>query len=192
MHTIAIISGSARIGRQTPKAVAYLTQVLEISPSVVKVHVLDVATYNFPIYGMTEEEPEGVAAFRDIIKCADAIVFASPEYNGTMTGVFKNTIDYFYSEFSKKPIGVMTVTSGKLGGINASHHLQSLILSLGAYPVPCKLLVGNVDAVIDESGHSNDPELIKKTNQFRDELLWITAAIVDKKRKEQLAGTYVG
>lgn len=117
MYKIAIVSGSARTGRQTPKAVNYLAQVLSKREEVTEAKVLDVKDYNFPIMeerlGKDPNPPEGLAEFGKILADADALVFASPEYNGSFSGALKNTLDYFRAEYGKKPIGIMTVSAGK-------------------------------------------------------------------------------
>ncbi len=186
MYKIAIISGSARNGRQTHKAVTHLAKVLGKNEQVEKVDVLDVLAYNFPImtapFSAENDYPKGAKAFSDILSAADAIVFASPEYNGTMSGAFKNTVDYFYAEYKRKPIGIMTVAAGAFSGINASHQLQSLVLSLGAFPMPYKLLVGNVRSSLDENNEPTNDRLKQSFEQFSNELLWLTSAIAMKKK----------
>lgn len=186
MYKIAIISGSARNGRQTHKAATCLATVFEKNEQVEKVDVLDVLSYNFPImtapFSAENDYPKGAKQFSDILAAADAIVFASPEYNGTMSGAFKNTVDYFYVEYKRKPIGIMTVASGAFAGVNASHQLQSLVLSLGAFPMPYKMLVGNIHTAIDENNEPTNDRLKQSFQTFSDELLWLASAISMKKK----------
>ena len=186
-YKIAIISGSARLGRQTPKAVDHLAIVLESSDQVEKVTILDVLDYNFPIMeerrGKNPNQPERVDEFGDILDEADALVFASPEYNGSFSGALKNTTDYFYKEYSKKPIGIMMVSAGARGGINASHDLQKYILGIGAFPMPYKLSVGNIFKLFDEAGNMTDERMEASFQKFADELLWLTEGINYVKNK---------
>jgi NAD(P)H-dependent FMN reductase len=186
-YKIAIISGSARLGRQTPKAVNYLAKILETNELVGEVKILDVLDYNFPIMeerrGRNPNQPPRVDEFGDILERADALVFASPEYNGSFPGALKNTLDYFYKEYSKKPIGVMMVSAGGRGGINASHDLQKYILGLGAYPMPYKLLVGGIAKAFDEEGNPVEENLDNSFQKFANELLWLTEGIDFVKNK---------
>ena len=180
-YKIAIVSGSARLWRQTPKAVNYLAKVLGDKEKVNVVKILDVLEYNFPIMeerrGKNPNPPARLDEFGDILEQADALVFASPEYNGSFPGSLKNTLDYFYKEYSKKPIGVVMVSGGARGGINASHDLQKLILGLGAFPMPYKLLVANVGKAFDEEGNPVDESLENSFQKFANELLWLTKGI---------------
>lgn len=184
---IAIVSGSARLGRQTPKAVNYLAKVLTSNENVSEVKILDVLDYNFPIMeerrGKHPNPPARLDEFGDIVEQADALVFSSPEYNGSYTGALKNTLDYFYKEYSKKPIGAMMVSAGARGGINASHDLQKYILGLGAFPMPYKLLVSGVYSAFDEEGNAVEDNLKNSFQKFADELLWLTKGINHVKNK---------
>jgi NAD(P)H-dependent FMN reductase len=186
-YKIAIVCGSARLGRQTPKAVNHLAKILEKNDQVEKLTVLDILDYNFPIMeerrGKNPNPPARLDEFGDILDEADALVFASPEYNGSFSGALKNTLDYFYKEYSKKPIGIMMVSGGGRGGINASHDLQKYILALGAFPMPYKLLVANVTKVFDEGGHLVDERLENSFQKFADELLWLTEGVHYVKNK---------
>ena len=181
MLKITIVSGTKRLGRKTPKVGAYLEKLFKEHPEVQEVNLLDVATYDFPVMeerrGRLDNPPAGLDEFGEALDRADAIVFISPEYNGSYAGAFKNTIDYFRKEFERKPIGVVTVSDGRLGGVNASHDLQKLILALGGYAMPKKLMVSNVGRVFDDNGEVVDKKKKKSAPAFAAELLWLATAI---------------
>ena len=187
MYKIAIVSGSARTGRNTPKAVNYLAQVLSQREDVSEVKVLDVKEYNFPVMeeriGKIENPPARLDEFSQILKEADGLVFASPEYNGSFSGALKNTLDYFKAEYMKKPIGIMTVSAGKFSGVNASHDLQKYVLALGGYPMPRKLMVGGIFGAFDGEGQLTDASQGDMYEKYGEELLWLTDAIAGKKAK---------
>lgn len=103
-----------------------------------------------------------------------------------VSGALKNAIDYYWSEFRKKPVGVVTASAGGFGGINASTHLQHIILSLGAYPMPLKLLVPEVHKAFDDSYNPQHENIIKSTDRFLDEFLWFADALHQKKKKERI------
>lgn len=188
MLKVTIVSGTKRIGRLTPKVGQYLEKLFTESSKVSEVNLLDIAEYDFPVMeerrGRLDNPPPGLDAFGDALDRADAIVFVSPEYNGSYAGAFKNTIDYFRKEFSKKPIGVVTVSSGRLGGVNASHDLQKLILALGGYAMPKKLMVSKVGEVFNDNGEVTDAHFEKSAPAFAEELLWLAEAVARMKRGE--------
>jgi len=189
MLKIAIVSGSARIGRQTPKAVNFLAQQLNNHQEVSQVQILDVQDYNFPVMeerlGRNPNPPARLEEFSQHLLEADALVFASPEYNGSFSGALKNTLDYFRKEYAKKPIGIMTVSAGKFSGVNASHDLQKYVLALGGFPLPRKLMIGGIGNLFDEEGNLLDDMQAGSFEKFVDDLLWLTDAIVRKKEGDR-------
>lgn len=76
-----------------------------------------------------------------------------------------------------------------MGGINASIQLQHLILSLGAYALPLKLLVPEVTQSYDGSTGPTHEYLKEAAAGFLDEFLWFADAIYERKlrgrRKEK-------
>ena len=129
---ITLILGSVREGRQSHKVAHELANRLAAQDQV-SVELIDLADINLPM--MTERlnkmvnPPENITQFSKSVGSADAIVFVSPEYNGSYSGVLKNATDYLLKEFYRKPIGIATVAGGKFGGLNASHAMQTLVLS---------------------------------------------------------------
>jgi azobenzene reductase len=185
MLKIAIILGSTRIGRQSHKPAKYLLgKFNEISG--INAELLDLAEYNFPILeerlAYHPNPSDKLKEFSGKLTEADSIIFVSPEYNNGYSGVLKNTVDYFYPEFGKKPIGVVAVSAGKLGGISASIQMQLLVLGLGAYPMPLKLLIPNVTKSFDEQGNLSDPLIEKNADKFVKEFIWFSEAIKNKKQ----------
>ena len=183
---IAIVVGSVRRGRQTPLAAKYLESELLKNDKVTSVSYLDIAEYNFPVMeernAFLEEKPEGMEEFSQKLNGADALVIISPEYNGSMPGALKNTLDYFYPELSKKTIGLLTVSAGNLGGINLHHDLQKWVLHMRAYAVPMKYLLTNIHKAFDDKGDPTDQHFIKSTGAFIEELTWLTEAITNQKK----------
>ena len=85
----------------------------------------DLKDYPMPLYnGDLEQEqgpPKNAKALEALLKKYDGIIIASPEYNGAFSPLLKNTIDWVTRveryAFAKKPIGLMSATPGKGGGV---------------------------------------------------------------------------
>lgn len=184
---IAILLGSVRMGRQTHKAAYYLEE--KLTNRNIQTDLIDLAETQLPVLrervGQHPEPPENAEEISKRLHNADALLLVTPEYHGSISGVLKNAIDYFWSEFQKKPIGVVAASSGGFGGINASTHLQQIILSVGAYPMPLKLLVPQVHKAFDESYEPQNKKIIKSTEKFLDEFLWFADALHQKKTADQ-------
>ncbi len=181
---VVVISGSIRQGRQTHKLAVYLYEQIGRRASI-EAHLVDLAQTPLPILDKMPDvyvqTHNGVKEMSQLLYNADAIVWVSPEYHGSFSGVLKNALDFFWHEFSRKPVGVATATNGKFGGINASVQMQQLALSMGSYAMPYKLIVPHIDRVFDSKNRPIEPTLIKETELFIDELLWLSEAVARQK-----------
>lgn len=184
MH-ITIISGSTRLNRMSHRVALALQHYIGAN-SAHEVEVLDLAKYNFPI--MEEvlhrhpDPPAGLEDFAHRIRSSQAHIFVSPEYNGGFTAALKNAVDYLKDqEFSRKVVGVASVTTGALGGIRAAMNMQELVLGMGAYPIPQMLTVGSVGQRFDENGMLTDPAYQRNLDQFIKSFLWLAEAVEEKK-----------
>ncbi len=83
--------------------------------------------------------PPVVQHFRDRIKAADAILFVTPEYNYSVSGVLKNAIDWASrppeQPFNWKPCAIMSASGSLLGGVRAQYHLRHICVSLNCFPL---------------------------------------------------------
>jgi len=190
---ILILSGSVRTGRRSHE-VAVELQKRFISHGLLDTHVLDLAVYNLPVleekFLAGKDMPAGLSEIQHKLDTADAMVFLSPEYHGSYSGALKNAVDYFWKEFTRKPIGVVAVASGRFGGINASTEMQQLVLSLGGFPMPYKLLIPMVQNAFDENGRVTDELLSKNFDKFITEYAWFAEAITDRKAKEAITSKH--
>ncbi len=186
LNTI-ILSGSVRKGRQTHKVSVELNKRL-MAAGYSNTNLLDIAAYNFPVaeerVGKLDSPPTAIDEVQAFLNDADAMIFVSPEYHGSYSGALKNFLDYFSKEFFRKPIAVASVSTGRFGGINASTEMQHLVLSLGAYAMPQKLIVPAIHNSIDEAGNVKDEFLDANFNKFISEFTWFAEAITDKKKKK--------
>jgi chromate reductase len=102
--------------------------------------------------------PQSWVDFRNEIRSADAVLFATPEYNRSVPGVLKNAIDigsrpYGHSVFNGKPAAVVSVSPGAIGGFGANHHLRQTLVFLNM-PVlnQPEAYVGNAFSLFEEGG----------------------------------------
>lgn len=182
---IAILSSSTRVNRQSHRAALGLARFIE-QQAVHTVEILDLAASNFPLLEEVlhrhPNAPTGLAEFADQVRQADAFLFVSPEYNGSYTAALKNAVDYLKEgEFSRKVIGVVSVTSGALGGMRAALAMQQLVLGIAGIPIPQMLTIGLVGQKFDEDGQLLDLAFEKNIQTFLRHFLWLAEAVVEKK-----------
>lgn len=182
---ILIISGSVRNGRQSHKVSVELEKRF-VAAGYANTSILDIAEYNFPVaeerFGKTTQIIEGIHQAQKQLQNADAMIFVSPEYHGSFSGALKNFLDYFWKEFERKPIGIATVSTGRFGGINASTEMQQLVLSLGAFAMPVKLIVPSVHTAFGDDGILKEQFLQNNFSNFVKEFVWFAMAIHNHKK----------
>ena len=126
-----------------------------------------------PVYNqdLDKQPPARVVEMKTRVRAADAILFATPEYNYSMPGVLKNAIDwasrpYGDSAWQGKPVAVMSASVGILGGARAQYHLRQSFVFLNMYPVnQPEVLIANAAQRFNERGELTDEaarELIRK------------------------------
>ena len=126
-----------------------------------------------PVYNqdLDKQPPARVVEMKARVRAADAILFATPEYNYSMPGVLKNAIDwasrpYGDSAWQGKPVAVMSASVGILGGARAQYHLRQSFVFLNMYPVnQPEVLIANAAQRFDERGELTDEtarDLIRK------------------------------
>ena len=186
MMKITILYGAIREGRLSIRAAKAVKTALEQSGKA-KVTFIDIKDYNLPVMENRlkdmENPPAGLIEISEKLEGADGIVFVTPEYNNSYAGAFKNAVDYFTKEWSKKPIGIVCGSNGRMGGINASNLLQLLVLAIGAFPMPYKLLVPELHNSLDEDGKPQNEIMAKNLDKFVNEYLWFASAISNQKKQ---------
>jgi chromate reductase len=154
LDVVAIV-GSLRRESFTRKLVHALTALTGDS---MRIELLDLG--GLPLFNQDEEFTPipAVTSFRDRIRRADAVLFATPEYNRSIPGVLKNAIDtgsrpYGMSVWAGKPAAIISTSPGTMGGFGANHHLrQSLVfLDMPTLAQP-EAYIGSVDKIFDSSG----------------------------------------
>lgn len=182
-----LLLGSIREGRKSDRVAAYLlkrlTEMPGVTPSLVDLLEVEVPMFDSRWQKVADPDPVLVSLGAELA-AADGMIFISPEYHGSYTGVLKNCVDHYWKEFARKPIGVVSTGSGRMAGINGSIQMQHLVLSLGAYAMPFKFLVPYVHETFNEQGKILDEKVAEGAEKFLKEYVWFTKAIVAAKRLE--------
>jgi chromate reductase, NAD(P)H dehydrogenase (quinone) len=148
------ISGSGRKGSYNT---ALLEAAKELLPDGVELQTYVIA--NFPLFNEDLEEnmPEVIMNFKQTIIHADAILFATPEYNYTVSAVLKNALEWgnrpdASNSWDGKPAAMMSASSSPRGGARAQLHLRQIMLDLNMHPMNRPLLlVAEADEKFDQN-----------------------------------------
>jgi len=106
--------------------------------------------------------PAPAARFRRAIADADALLFATPEYNSSIPGVLKNAVDWASrpagaGPLRNKPVAVIGASTGMFGAVWAQAELRKVLGATGARVAEVELAVGHAHEHLDAGGHLTDP-----------------------------------
>jgi chromate reductase, NAD(P)H dehydrogenase (quinone) len=157
--TILGIAGSLR--KESLNRAA-LRAAQKLVPEGVRLEIFDLA--GIPVFNQDDDSqpPQRVTEFKAQIRAADAILFATPEYNYSIPGVLKNAIDwasrpYGDSAWEGKPVGIMGASPGRLGTARAQYHLRQVFVFLNMYPLNRpEVMISGADDLFDAAGNLTD------------------------------------
>jgi chromate reductase len=132
-----------------------------------------VSLLGIPVFNQDDETapPAAVLEFKQKIMAADAILFATPEYNYSLPGGLKNAIDwgsrpYGQSAWQGKAAAIMGVSIGNFGTARAQYDLRKILVALDMpVVVQPEVMIGNAAERFDQNGVLTDERsrnLIKK------------------------------
>ncbi len=153
------ICGSLRKGSFNRLA---LVNAQKLVPANMSLEIFDIG--EIPVYNedvRAEGFPAPVQALRDKIKAADALLFCTPEYNYSISGVLKNAIDWASRPpdhpFDGKPAAIMGASGGILGTARAQYHLRQICVFLNMFPInKPEVFIGQAQNKFDAQGNLTD------------------------------------
>lgn len=162
------ISGSLRKDSYNTSLLRTARQCLEPALEMSIVVLNDIPIYNWDIE--QDGMPETVRKFREDIAQSDAILFASPEYNFSISGALKNALEWASRPpeppFSGKPCAIMGASVSPLGTARGQAHLRNICTALNLFSI--------------NAPHCDITEARKKFNEQND---LIDAAAVEQIRE---------
>jgi chromate reductase len=114
--------------------------------------------------------PAAVAALREAVAVADAILFATPEYNSSIPGQLKNAVDWVSRPLAtnplrNKPVAVVGASTGAFGAVWAQAELRKVLAATGARVVEGDVAVGHAPTRFDEEGNLVDEDLREQLDE---------------------------
>lgn len=170
MHIVGI-SGSLRPHSRTHQALHIVLQKIQERGG--EVTLLDVRDLQLPFCSGDYLYPDypDVDRLRKTVNKANAIIFASPEYHGTISGVLKNAIDLLTQEHLQgKVVGLISILGGAQSAASLDT-LRSICRQLHAWAIPEQVIIANSDQAFDKAGNLTDSALPLRIDKFLDQLL---------------------
>ena len=119
--------------------------------------------------------PEVATRLRKLVEEADAILFATPEYNGSVPGQLKTAVDWLSrprggAAMFGKTAAVVGATTGAYGGIWAQADLRKALGIAGARVIEAELAVGHAGDHLYEDGEIVDADTHERLTQVLSDL----------------------
>jgi chromate reductase, NAD(P)H dehydrogenase (quinone) len=108
-------------------------------------------------------QPDSVALLKEEIRQADAVLFATPEYNGSVPGSLKNALDWISRPFADNPlrekrVAVIGASQGAFGAIWAQAELRKILRTIGASVEEHELAVAHAQHAFAADGLLRNPQ----------------------------------
>lgn len=152
----------------------------ELKKAGAEVTLIDLNDYRLPLYHGDEEEahglPDKAKELKKLFIEHDGFLFSSPEYNSSVSGVFKNAIDwvsrpektdaYYLVAYKKKVAAIMSASPGALGGLRGLVHLRSLLENIYVFVLPDQVTVPHANEAFDDNDNLKDAAKFKKVSEL--------------------------
>ena len=162
--TLLGLSGSLAARSTTRAAVA---DALAGAPDDVATDLLSVRDLDLPLYdpdrhGPGRDVPADARRLCDAVQAADGLIWASPLYHGTISGSFKNALDWLQPLTAADPpyltdkVVGLVATSGGVQGLQAVNTMEFCVRALRGWAVPLVVTVQRAHTSFDSDGRSLD------------------------------------
>ena len=131
-----------------------------------RTELLDIRDLALPMYDpAVSSAPDAVGRMCRLIHDADGLVWSSPLYHGTISGSFKNALDWLQLLANEKPpyltdkvVGLIS-TAGGVQGLQAVNTMEFVVRALRGWAVPLVLPIAQSWKAFDDNGAPTDPKL---------------------------------
>jgi len=134
-----------------------------------EVALVDLADYSMPLYDGDLENGQGIpdngTKLKRLMLDHQGLLLACPEYNSSISGVLKNTIDWASRQadsekplacFRGKVVSLMSASPGALGGLRGLVHVRAILGNLGCVVLPEQVAVMSAHQAFDDDGDLKD------------------------------------
>lgn len=166
MVRIVGIGGSLRPDSHSQVALVQAAQRAEALGA--EVEVLDLRTMELPFCDGGDDYPgyPDVERLRNAVKQADALILATPEYHGSVSGVLKNALDLMsFEQLDGKVTGIISVLGGQSNS-NALNDLRVIMRWVHAWVIPEQVAIGQAWKAFSSDGKIVDEKLSQRLDQF--------------------------
>lgn len=155
--------------------------------------LIDLREFPMPLYDSDLEREGGLPpharAFRNLLKATDGILIASPEYNGGLSALLKNAIDWSTRPdpdcsgeqplvaWGGKVIGLMAGSPGRLGGIRGLTHLRTILSGIGGLVLPNQVAVPGIHELLASGDTLSEERLNANVRAIGEEVAAVAGSV---------------
>ena len=143
--------------------------------------LLSLRELQLPMYHPENNESPELDKITEYVKWADAFVLASPDYHGSMSGVMKNFLDFFWSEFAGKTFGYICASHEK--GLTVMDQMRTAVRQCYGWSMPYGVSV-NSDQDFDSSGNITSESVLSRIETISRDLVVYGGLIADQYKKD--------
>jgi FMN reductase len=127
--------------------------------------MLDVRVLDLPMYQHGAEVTESMKRLAGLAAAADGMIWSSPLYHGTISGAFKNVLDWLQlladaerPFLTGKPVGLIA-TAGGVQGLQAINTMEFVVRALRGWTVPFVVPIARAYQAFGDDGRPKDAGL---------------------------------
>jgi FMN reductase len=160
---VRIVGLGGSTGRVSRSRAALRTALEGAESAGAETQLLDIRELDLPMYDPDDEEPTDAAAgLIEACYAADGLLWSSPMYQGTISGAFKNALDWLHPLGRRDPpylhdkvIGLISAAGGTQG-LQAINTMEFAVRSLRGWAVPYVVPVASAARIFDSEGRIHD------------------------------------
>lgn len=189
MLKIVAFAGSLRAGSHNKKLLAVAVDAARAAGA--EVTVVDLRELALPLFDQDLEDvsglPDGAKRFKALLREADGLLIASPEYNSSITAALKNAIDWASRAetddepplvaFKGKVAALLAASPGALGGLRGLVTVRSILGNLGVLVLPDQVAIPTAHEAFDDTGKLKDERKAKQVARLASALVALAAKL---------------
>lgn len=165
---------------------SYSTRILKIildktGQNGAETRLLEMRSVQLPMYHPEQKKSPEIDEVTSHVKWADAFILASPDYHGSMSGVMKNFLDFFWSDFAGKMFGYVCASHEK--GLTAMDQMRTAVRQCYGWSMPYGISV-NSDQDFDGHGNITSQNLSSRLEMMSRDLVVYGSLVADQYKKD--------
>ncbi len=181
-RSLKIVGLGGSLARSSKSRAALETALAGAETAGAETQLLDIRLLDLPMYNPDDDEPtEAAAALIESCYAADGLLWCSPMYQGTISGAFKNALDWLHVLGDRDPpflhdkvIGLISAAGGTQG-LQAINTMEFAVRALRGWAVPYVVPIGAAARVFDPAGRVQDQAVERQLETLGEEVVRVAA-----------------